>query len=494
VTTADLPPVREDASRPAEVAEEPLGKVVRRGLGWSFISSIATRAGTVLSGIVLARLLSPGDYGQFTVALVVLLILANINDLGIEPTLVRWSGRIEEIAPTATTIILGVSCVLAGGAFLGAPAIATALNAPDAAGIVRLMSFSVLVNGLFAVPSAMLTRSFMQGKRATADLTGMVVTLGLTVVLALFGLGAWSLALGRFFGNVVNGVLLWAFAPRRFRPGWSRPAARHVLSGGLPIAGTLLLAVGLMNVDYIVVGRLRGPAALGLYLLAFNLSSWPVSIVSVAVARVSVPAFARLQEDPSALRSAFSRSLTLIMAPTTLAATLLAVYALPATRVVYGSRWAAAATVLSFLAVLGGLRVVMQLAADLLTAVGKARLTLYIQGAWMVALLPAMVIGVSHGDIRGAGVAHLAVAMCIAVPLYLAALGTLRISPFDVMRSVSRPLVAGGAAAAVAVGAQWLLDGDWATLVVGGLASTATFAAIAWPIARLARDPQAAVR
>jgi len=485
VTTSDAPPVRDEVSRPAGVTEEPLGKVVRRGLGWSFLSSIATRAGTVLSGIVLARLLSPEDYGQFTVALVVLLILANINDLGLEPTLVRWSGRIDEIAPTATTIILGASTLLAGGAFLGAPAIAAALNAPEAAGIVRLMAVSVLINGVFAVPSAMLTRSFMQGKRATADLTGMVVTLGLSVILAALGFGAWSLAWGRLVGNIVNGVLLWVFAPARFRPGWSRPAARHVLSAGLPIAGTLLLAVGLMNVDYIVVGRVLGPAELGLYLLAFNLSSWPVSILSVAVARVSVPAFARLQHDPGALRAAFGRSLVLIMAPTTLVAALLAVFALPTTRFVYGPTWAAAAGALSFLAILGGLRVGMQLAADLLTAAGKARLTLLIQGGWIIALLPALAVGAMHGGIRGAAIAHVAVALCIAVPLYLVALVTLGITPLDVLRSVLRPMAAGAAAVVVAIGAARLVDGDVATLVVGGLAGTAAFAVVAWPIARL---------
>ncbi|MEU3454306.1 lipopolysaccharide biosynthesis protein [Micromonospora sp. NPDC006766] len=487
MTTSEATPVRDDIP-PAGAEGEPLGRSVRRGLGWSFVSTILTRAGTVLSGIALARLLSPDDYGQFTVALVVLLVVANINDLGLEATLVRWPRAIDEIAPTATTIIFGASCLFAGGVVIGAPAIATALNAPNATGIVQLMAASVAINGLFSVPSAVLTRSFMQGKRATADLAGMVVTLGLSVALAALGYGAWSLAWGRFAGNAVNSVLLWAFAPTRYRPGWSRQAARHVLSGGLPIAGTLLLAVGLMNVDYVVVGRLLDPEALGLYLLAFNLSSWPVSILSVAVARISIPAFARLQHDRAALRAAFRRSLTLIMAPAVLVAVMLAVYALPATRVVYGPRWSAAATALSFLAVLGGLRVAMQLAADLLTAAGKARLTLVIQGGWILALLPAMAVGVTHAGIRGAGIAHVAVALCVAVPAHLAALTTLRISPLDVLRSAGRPLAAGAAAALVAIGMHRLVAGDLATLVLGGLASLAAFAVVAWPILRLASD------
>lgn len=467
--------------------EEPLGKLVKRGLGWSFVSSLATRAGTVLSGIILARLLSPSDYGEFTVALVVLLILVNINDLGIEPTLVRWTGRIEKIAPTATTLIFGASCLVAVAAFSGAGGIASALNAPEAAGIVRLLAVSVVVNGLFAVPSAMLTRNFLQGRRATADLIGMIVTLVLSIVLAALGFGAWSLAWGRFVGNLVNGVLLLVFTPQRFRPGWDRAAAGHILRAGLPIAGTLLLAVGLMNLDYIVVSRLMSPEALGLYLMAFNLSSWPVSILSVAVARVSVPAFARLQEDPPALRRAFSRSLTLMLLPTALVVAGLAVYALPATRVVYGAEWSGAAAALTFLAVLGGLRVAMQLAADLLTAVGKARLNMYIQAGWIVTLLPALLIGVTQAGIRGAGMAHLIIAVGVAVPLHLAALASVPLAWGDAIRASARPVFAGLAAASVGVGVERLVEGDLATLVVGAVLSTAAFAAVAWPAIRLIR-------
>lgn len=75
-----------------------------------------------------------------------------------------------------------------------------------------------------------------------------------------------------------------------------------------------MLAVFMVNVDYLIVGRLLGSVELGLYLLAFNLSSWPVSMFSVSIARVSVAGFARLAGDPPALAAAFVRSTGLLMA------------------------------------------------------------------------------------------------------------------------------------------------------------------------------------
>jgi len=76
------------------------------------------------------------------------------------------------------------------------------------------------------------------------------------------------------------------------------------------------MGIAMLNVDYVVVGRVLGPVALGLYLMAFNLSSWPVNVFSFAVRRVSLAGFSRLQSDHARLKSAFARSGALLMAAT----------------------------------------------------------------------------------------------------------------------------------------------------------------------------------
>ncbi len=470
-----------------------LGRSVGQGLRWSMVSTVVARAGAVLSGVILARLLDPRDYGVYTVAFVTLVLLANVNDLGLETTLVRWPGDVAAVAPTAVTVIFGASVALFAAAWAGAPYLARSLSSPEATGIIRLLAVCVVINGAFAVPSGLLTRTFRQDKRALADVAGFVLSTAVTVALAAAGHGAWSLAWGRLVGNTVNGVLHLAMAPVRFRPGFHAGQARALLGAGIPVAGALLCATAVYNVDYVVVGRVIGPVALGLYVMAFNLSSWPVSLFTEAVSRVSVAGFARLQGDMDALRAAFTRSLTLLMAAAAPVCILIAVLAEPLVRFVYGNRWAPAAEALRFLVVLGLVRVAFHLGYDVLVAVGRGRAALAIQLLWLAALVPAVIVGARSGGIRGTGVAHMVVSVTVVVPALLVALRRAGFHPRETVAGLGRPLAGGVVAAALAVAGQAVAAGNLGRLALGGTLGLAGYLAVVAPLRRLlprrAREP-----
>jgi O-antigen/teichoic acid export membrane protein len=470
------------APAPPEGAD--LNRAVGRGLRWSLFSSALARAGTLLSGVILARLLAPEDYGLYTVAFVTLVLLANVNDVGLEATLVRWPGDVAAVARTAATLVFGVSVALFGAAFLAAPLLARSLNSPGATGIIRLLALCVVINGVFAVPSALLTRAFAQDKRAVADVAGFVVSTALTIGLAVAGAGPWSLAWGRLAGNLVNGLLHLALAPARYRPGWDPAIARTLVASGLPLAGALLCATAVYNVDYVVIGRVLGPAALGLYVLAFNLSSWPVSMFTEAVGRVSVAGFARMQGDLPALRSAFRRSLTLVMAAAIPVCALMFALAEPLIGFVYGSRWLPAAQALRFLAVLGLVRVAFHLAYDLLVAVGRGRAALGVHLLWLAALAPALILGTDAGGIRGAGLAHMVVAGAVVLPALVFLLGRLGFRAGDFGRGLARPLVGGAVAAGVALAAAPLVTNDLVQLAVAGTLGLAAYLVVVAPLRR----------
>ncbi len=462
-------------------AEGDLTSQVRSGLSWSFGSNILSRITTLVTGIIMARLLAPEDFGVFAVAMVAMTILVNINDLGLEQSLVRWPGDIGRIAPTAVTVIFGFSLFLCIACVVGAGPFARALGAPEATPIVQLMALGLLFNGAFALPSAVLTREFRQDKRTLADLTGFVVGTVITLVLAVMGYGAWALAWGRFVGNGVVSLMHVALTTQRFRPGWNTGLARELLRSGLPLGGATLVAVALLNVDYMVVGRLLGTEELGYYTLAFNLASWPVTFFAVAVARVSVPAFARLQHDRPRLQAVYDRSSLVLLAVTLPTCLLLAVFADPLVRFLYGDKWAPAVTVLRLLAGLGLLRVLYQYWADVLVAVGAGRRTLLSQVAWLIALAPALVLSV-HWGLLGVGVAHVVVAAAVVGPVYVACLRgivSLRPSLGGWLHLGVASVLAGAAGSAV------LLLGlpEFWTLALGTLVTLGVFGAATWRFA-----------
>jgi PST family polysaccharide transporter len=470
-----------------EEGAEQLSSLVRRGLGWSLASNVLSRLGTLVSGIVLARILDPADYGTFTVAMVALVLIANVNDLGLEPTLVRWPRKIDDIAPTAMTMTMGSSLLLYAAVFAAAPPFSALLGAPHATNLVRVMALGVIVNGIFAVSSASLTRSFDQRGRTVADLSGFVLGTGLTISLALAGLGPWSLVWGRLAGNALNSGLYWVFAEHRYRPRWNPDVARELLRAGLPLAGTSLLAVAALNVDYIVVGQIAGSVQLGLYLMAFNLSSWPVNMFAIAVARVSVAGFARLQHDVERLRAAFLRTFILLMVVTVPVSVLLSTLGGPLISFVYGDKWHAAAAALRWLALLGGIRVAFQLASDVLVAVGRGKTTLVVQATWIAVLVPGLVVGTRIGGIKGTGVAHIVVAVVIVGPVVLHALASIGLSFGTLARSVARVAVGGIAAAFAAVTALQLPGGDFVHLATGGVAGLASCAVFVAPLRHVLR-------
>lgn len=474
-----------NAEQPDEGAD--FSRLIRSSLGWSFANNAIERTATLATGIVLAHILSPRDFGVYAVALTAMLFMMAINDAGLSQALVRWPGSLDPIGPTSTTLILGFSTFLCAVFMVAAGPFADAMGTPSAAGVVRLMSLALVVDGIAAVPNAAITRGLLQNRRAVAEFVGFAIGTPLTIVLAVAGYGPWSLAWGSLAGNVATAAVLIAIAPARYRPGFDRGQAPELLRHGVPLAAATLVGFGLLNADYFVVGNILGPIALGLYVFAFNLSSWPVNVFVSAIRRVSLAGFSRLRENPAALRSGFSRSFALTTAASVPMCVLLAAFAPQLVNFVYGPQWAGAITALRLLALLGGIRVVLDFSWDLLVAVGRSRLMVALHGLWLVALVPALITGAELNGINGVGAAHLAVAAIIVVPCYLVALSRVGIHIGDLSRPLLRPLVGAFAIAVLAFATTQLVEGTFATLAVGGSVCFLTYLVIISPMRHLAR-------
>ncbi|HST64569.1 MAG TPA: lipopolysaccharide biosynthesis protein [Mycobacteriales bacterium] len=474
---------------PEDDGQQNLGKRTKRALGWSFLNNIVGRVGSSLTAIILARILVPEDYGVYAVALVVFNALLSVNELGVSLAIVRWPGKVDRIAPTVVSLSLGFSALLYAGCFLAAPAICAALNAPDAIGVLRLLAAGVLIDAATAVPAALMVREFMQGRRLIVDSVGFAVVSGVSIGLAVSGAGAWSLAWGAILGNIANGVLILLWAPARHWPGFRRDVARELLAFGLPLAAASVLFFAMLNLDYIVVGHWLGPVQLGFYLLAFNLSAWPVNLFSAPVRRVSLAAFSRLQEDPRRAGDGFVRASALLLAAALPASFLLSAFAVQLVGFVYGDKWLPAAQALPFLAALAVVRVFSELAYDYFVALGRSRINLAIQGLWFGSLAVALPVGSQLDGIRGVAIGHAGIAVLVIIPTYLVMLRRVGVPAGQIVARCARPalgLVLGGLVAAAVLA---FVPGRFAELAVGGTAVMVAYLAVVHPMRHLASSP-----
>jgi len=457
----------------APTGKTTLAATAVRALGWTFASNALSKLGTVGIGVVLARTLGPHTFGTYAVAWVALLAMLSLNDLSVSLAIVRWPGDPAEIAPTVTTIAVTGSVALYAACFCAAPWYASAMGAPAAASVIRVLALSVVLDGLVCAPVGLLDRAFRQDRRMIADQVNGWLGALVSVGLAWSGLGAMSLAVGRITGAVAAAVLYTWFSPEPLRFGFDRVNARALLRYGTPLAGSTVAVFAVVNVDQFVVGRVLGPTALGFYVLAVNLATWPVTMFSLPVRNVAPAAFARLQHDHQAMRTAFLAAAALLCAVALPVCLVIGGAARPLITFAYGARWLPASDVLLWLAVLSALTIFFQLVYDYFVVLARTRVVFTLQLGWLLALIPALIVGTHLAGIAGAGIAEVAIAGGVILPWYLHELRGAGIRLRALGSHLCLPLAGAVTAGLAAAITARELPSDLAAIAVSGLAGLA---------------------
>jgi lipopolysaccharide exporter len=397
----------------------PLSARVRRGALWSLASSLLMRLLSIAVTAVVAHILDPRDFGIFAVALTAYAIVSSIGQLGVSACLMRADLDIDHFAPTVVTISWTSSAVLAGAMVVYAKPIASVLGSADGAGPIRAMSIAVVLAGVFAVPCTQLMREFRLNKQFVANVVSFVPTNVILFFIAGSGGGAMAFAWSRVIGQLIEGIVVVSCVQRNYWPGFARDTLPVLLKFGLPLAGANFVNYILLNVDYAFVGHLLGAIDLGIYVLAFNVASWPSSLLGTMIANVSIPAFSRVKHDSDLLKDALNRALravALVVAPI---CGLTVELARPLIFSLYGARWAGAASVVSVLSFYGAISILCILFTNIIASLGRTRLLLAIQLIWIAILIPAMAAGVHRAGIVGAAFAHIVVISSVVLPAYL---------------------------------------------------------------------------
>lgn len=438
------------SSQVAEGDSAPMGARAASALGWGIFNAAAGRLGTMAIGIALARILGPEQFGIYAVALLVLMAALSFNELGVSLAIVRWSENPRLIAPTVATVSVGASAIIAVTGAVLAPTLSHALGDDSATPVVQVLFLTVVISGFVATPAALLQRDFRQRTRTAIDQATIWVGAIVSIVLAVAGLGAMSLAIGRLVGVVISCCLFLKVAPEGFRLGWARSRVRPLLGFGLPLAAASIVVFAVSFVDQIVATRVLGTTALAFYVLAGNLANWPMTMFSAPLRSVAPAAFARLQHDPVAMQVTFNRVGGLLAAVTFPVCFVLAAAADPVIRVVYGADYLPAAEPLLWLAIAVAFRLLFELAYDYIVVAGGTRPLMGLQVVWLVTLLPTLVAG-SRWGLAGIAGAQVAVAALVIAPLYAVMLRRVGVSLLPLASRLWRPALGSAAAGGLAM-------------------------------------------
>ena len=195
------------------------------------------------------------------------------------------------------TLSLGSGVLLTALMASLASPLADAMGTPQAAPVIVVLSGTLILSSAGVVPYARLQRRFGQRELFASGAVDFVVSTGVTLALVLAGMGPMALAVARLVAQASATAVQFVLSRTRPHFGFDRSIAGPALRFGLPLAGANLLSWALLNVDNIVIARAAGEVALGFYVLAFNVSSWPMTAIGTAIRSVSLAAFSRTTQD-----------------------------------------------------------------------------------------------------------------------------------------------------------------------------------------------------
>ncbi len=463
-----------------------LARTAAAGAFWSVAQNLLTRVTAFVTVLILARLLSPSDFGVVAIASTLIPILQVLADLGITIYVLQHPAPTKLIYHTYFWISTSIALVGGAALVLAAPLIADAFGEPSAGPVMQALAPTALLVTLGAVPQTMLRRELRFKEVAVQSAIAAIVSQAVAVAAAVAGLGVWALVLQTLTLQFLATLLAWVAT--RYRPAFqfSRSELRKMVGfGGNYVVSTGLQTAAQLLVNFIITSTL-GVAALGYLNIVQRLTRVVTDVVLSAVLQVSTVAFAMIRESPDRLRSGYLRSFSTMY---TLLVPLMVFIAASATHLVpfmYGDQWDASIAP-GMVVAITSIFLVDSLDHALYAGVGRPRLwTLYALYS-SVLIVAATWIGASLGGLQAVVVGGLIASIVVTTIRWFVTARVLGARRWDVVGRFLQVGVPGAVAAGAGYLAAWLTADlpDLVGVVLVGLAVLAVYL----PVFRLtARD------
>lgn len=374
-------------------AEDLSGRVVR-GAAWMGAVMVARAVLTLGATAILARLLTPTDYGYVAMAAVVTEVAAMLCVFGLPAIIVQMPHlrRLDLDSGFWLSLTLGV--VIVSLLVAASRPIADLFHEPNLTPILWAMSSLILFEEISAIPQSIVYRLLLFRCDFICQLAGLLVGLATSISLAFAGYGVWSLVGGSVAGRGAHCVLIWYLIPYVPRFRFSKDFIRRNWRAGGSYFGLAALNVVSSTTDSATVGRVFGATQLGYYQTGFALPEQLRSSVSLTLQRVLFPAYAMLQTDHAAFQQGVLKSLRLLATVAMPMGIGMAVLADPIVRTLYGEQWLAVVPLLQTLAIVGITRALQALLGNIYKAKGRPDLDFKIG----LGLAPMLLLAVLAGS------------------------------------------------------------------------------------------------
>lgn len=380
-----------------EDARANVGELAARGSIWATGSNLVGRLIAFITTMVMARLLSPSDFGVVAIGLICIGLLDAFRNLGVGEALIYRQRPGDTDSNTAFWIAVGVGMCLCLLALLVSPQAANFFGNPEAASVIAVLSAVFVIESLMVIHATRAQRDFQFAKRAMAEITKTIAKAAVSISLALMGFGLWSLVVGQIVGATAGAVCYWLVVKWRPKFEFDVEAARGLISYGGVLICLGAVAFGINRADQFSIGRHLDAALLGYYAVAFSMVDLLVANPARTVGQASFAAFSRLADDRPKLKQTYLD--TVLFVSLLCAALGSGIYATAPNlvEVFLTSKWSPSITVMEVLALFAMAHAIAYSAGDVLKAIGRANILVWISLIWLVLSIPVLWQVAPHG-------------------------------------------------------------------------------------------------
>jgi lipopolysaccharide exporter len=409
---------------------------IAAGAGWLYGHRWIERLLDFAAVVVLARMLSPDDFGLVAIAASVIAIIEGLSMLGIDKALIRTRDDDRELYDSAWTL-----AVLRGlASALVMVAIASVLEDPRIAAVLWTLAWVPVLNGLANPRFVTFERDLVYSRLALLTLAARVLSVAATLAVAFATRSYWALVIGLLVNAGATCALSFVLRPYVPRPSFARVRTLFAFGGWLTLTGAVTALS--METDRIIVGRLLGITEAGLYDMTQRVGVLPTRELLSPLQRLLLPAFSQLLGDRPRFRGAVRESINVLASLSLPAAFGFALVAADFVPLTLGAQWTPIVPLLVVLVPYLGVRATLSMTLPCVLALGNTRLLFGVSLAYALVHVPVFVAGTILFGLRGAiwGIVLAGVVYTLLNAWMLWRL--LAIRPGEILAEVRRPLLA----------------------------------------------------
>ena len=378
------------------MAESLKNKTIK-GLGWSALDNAARYGMQFMIGIVLARLLSPDDYGLLGLVGIVTVVCTALVNGGFTTALIRKNDATDDDFNTAFICNLGMSLLLYAVVFVCAPLIADFFGREELVALVRVSSLGLIIGALGMVQQTRLTKRIDFKTQTKITLVATSVSGAIGIGMALMGFGVWALVTQQLMSHALSTLQLYLYNRWLPRLHFSIESFHNLFGFGWKMMVSALLDAVWKELYQVVVGKFYNPATLGQYTRARHYAKLFSSNLTTVVERVTYPVLSSIQDDKERMVSAYRRIIRTSMFSTAVALFSLGGVSEPLIYCMIGPKWHEAATYLPLICITYSLYPLHAINLNMLKVQGRSDLFLGLEIIKKVITLAPLLIGAFVG-------------------------------------------------------------------------------------------------